>query len=500
MNCKFCGGLMSEDSTVCPVCGRENTPEAEEIRDGQVFDEFDEGVEIVPPETPAPDTMEQAEAVLAPEVKKMRRTAAISGCIAVLAVLAAVLFFGIRGTFNADGEGWNVAGWFDWEVFRKNDIQKKDSYTVDDSKAQNKADAVVATLGSAKLTNSQLQIYYQLEISEFLSYYGYYLSYVGLDETQPLDEQVIDTSNSLLAYFLPDAASLAEGTTWQQYFLENALLTWYQTQALALEAEKNGFVLDADSQTYLDSLETSLEELAAQYGYDSADAMVRAEFGENTALADWIEYMNVSWYGLEYFYELCQAVETPSDEELAVYFKENQQALEDMGIVQDGSYLVNVRHILVLPEGATVETIRTETFPEEAWEAARVKAQEILDAWYAGEATEDSFAALANAHSADTGSNTNGGLYEDVAVGEMVAEFDAWCFSSERQAGDVGLVKTDLGYHVMFFSARGEEVWLTQTREDYLSQEHAAILEENLEGYDMEVSYGKIALTNIELA
>lgn len=478
MNCKFCGQQLPEGVTSCPACGGDNTLQPETSPDEKVFEEM---VEIVPPETQAPDTMEQAEEVLAPEVKKMRRTAAISGCIAVLAVLAAVLFFGIRGTFSADGKGWDLGS---ITLFRENDIYKKDSYTVSDSKAQKKADAVVATVGGAKLTNSQLQIYYQMEIIEFINNYGYFLSYVGLDYTQPLDQQ---------------QCMLADGLTWQQFFLENALMAWEQNQVLALEAEENQFQLDEQTRSYLEELESSMEELASNNGYDSADAMVQAEFGSNTTLADWEEYMDVSMHGLEYFYERCQAIETPSDEELASYFQSNKETLEAQGIMQDGSYLVDVRHILVLPEGATLDTIRTETFSDEAWEAARVSAQAILDTWAAGEATEESFAALANEHSVDPGSNTNGGLYTEVAVGDMVEEFENWCFDSERKAGDVGLVKTELGYHIMFFSGRGEDIWLTQTRQAYLSQQQTAILEEALAKYDMKVSYGKIALISVDL-
>jgi hypothetical protein len=65
---------------------------------------------------------------------------------------------------------------------------------------------------------------------------------------------------------------------------------------------------------------------------------------------------------------------------------------------------------LVLPEGATVENIRTETFSEEAWAVGEKNAQDILNRWLSGEQTEVNFAALANETSADPGSNTAGGL------------------------------------------------------------------------------------------
>lgn len=478
MNCKFCGQPLPEGSTSCPACGWDSISQPETSPDEKVFEKI---IEIVPPETEADGTMEQAEEVLAPEVKKMKRTAAISGCIAVLAVLAAVLFFGIRGTFSADGKGWDLGS---ITLFRENNIHKQDSYTVSDSKAQKKADVVVATVGGEKLTNGQLQIYYQMEILEFLNEYGYLLSYVGLDYTQPLDQQ---------------QCMLADGYTWQQFFMENALLAWKQYQVLALEAEKNQFQLDAEIRSYLEELESSMEELASKNGYDSADAMMEEEFGSNTALADWGKYMNVSMSGLEYFYELCQAIEVPGDEALADYFRANQQELEEMGIRQDGSFVMDVRHILIEVEGGVENEDGTITFPDAALAAAaKAEAEAILAKWQENP-TEEYFAALAKAHSKDSGSSTNGGLYADLTPGRMVKPFDDWCFDTDRRQGDFGIVETKFGYHIMFCSRRGEDIWLTQTRQAYLSQQQTAILEEIMAEYDMKVSYGKIALIPVDL-
>ena len=75
----------------------------------------------------------------------------------------------------------------------------------------------------------------------------------------------------------------------------------------------------------------------------------------------------------------------------------------------------------------------------------------MLNQWKSGDATEESFAELANANSTDTGSNTNGGLYENVYPGQMVDTFNDWCFDTDRKAGDTGIVETTYGYHVMYF-------------------------------------------------
>ena len=89
---------------------------------------------------------------------------------------------------------------------------------------------------------------------------------------------------------------------------------------------------------------------------------------------------------------------------------------------------VNVRHILIQPEASELseddEGYEDDVAAKDA-EAAQ-KAQDILDEWKAGDATEDSFAALANEYSQDPGSNTTGGLYEQVYQGQMVTEFNDW--------------------------------------------------------------------------
>ena len=123
----------------------------------------------------------------------------------------------------------------------------------------------------------------------------------------------------------------------------------------------------------------------------------------------------------------------------------------------DNTYaLKDVRHILVSYEGGTTDDSGTTTYSDEEKNAAKEKAEAILAEWSEGDATEDSFAALANEKSTDTGSNENGGLYEAVYPSQMVAAFEEWTFDETRKAGDTGIVQTDYGYHVMYFSGDNE--------------------------------------------
>ena len=125
----------------------------------------------------------------------------------------------------------------------------------------------------------------------------------------------------------------------------------------------------------------------------------------------------------------------------------------------------DVRHILV----AAQQDADAEQPTDAQFEAAKAEAEALLEQWKAGEATEDSFAALAKEKSADAGSAENGGLYEGVSsTTGFIKEFTDWALDPARQSGDTGLVKNTgsatKGWHIMYYVAGGEEVWKTEAR------------------------------------
>ena len=111
-----------------------------------------------------------------------------------------------------------------------------------------------------------------------------------------------------------------------------------------------------------------------------------------------------------------------------------------------------------------------------------MKAQGILEEYLKGEMTEDAFGELAKKYSED-GNADEGGIYEDVASGQMVSEFEDWALlAADRKVGDVGIVETEFGYHIMYFIER-EEVsnWETEIRDEKSTEDLAAFGEELLE-------------------
>ena len=131
---------------------------------------------------------------------------------------------------------------------------------------------------------------------------------------------------------------------------------------------------------------------------------------------------------------------------------------------KDTAKPVDVRHILVKFETTTDEDGNTVELTASE-KAAYYQQAEALYNQFLESPTEENFAALANENSDDTGSNTNGGLYEDVHVGDMTTAFNDWCFDAARKPGDSGIIETNYGYHVMYYVGNdNEETWKTTVR------------------------------------
>lgn len=129
---------------------------------------------------------------------------------------------------------------------------------------------------------------------------------------------------------------------------------------------------------------------------------------------------------------------------------------------QDEIY--SVRHILVMPEPEVVsEDPAKQEYTQAEWDAALKKANEILDLYNKGEKTELSFALLAEEKSDDKESTSKGaggfygGAIEGVPLGQMVPEFEAWSVDKSRKYGDVEIVKSQFGYHIMYFIFDGPQ-------------------------------------------
>lgn len=133
----------------------------------------------------------------------------------------------------------------------------------------------------------------------------------------------------------------------------------------------------------------------------------------------------------------------------------------------DETEVYSVRHILVTPksenesEAEETENPAKKEYTEEEWKTALDNANAILNEYNSGDKTESSFAVLAEAKSDDVESTSlgtrgfYGGAIEGTHLGEMVPEFEGWATDKERKYGDVDIVKSQFGYHIMFFMNDG---------------------------------------------
>lgn len=260
-----------------------------------------------------------------------------------------------------------------------------------------------------------------------------------------------------------DEQSYSDTKTWQDFFLDNACTSLLQIESLKSEAEQAGFTMSEEYQEEYDSTVASMADYALQSGFTDKDgngdilAYVQDSYGPAATVESFEQYLYDSYYVTAYSDELYLDLSF-TDEEIESYYDENSDMFTAYGIEKSELPNVNVRHILIQPE-----TDDEGNISDEAWDTAKSEAEPNLGEWNAGDATEDSFGELANTYSVDSGSNTNGGLYEDVYPGQMVTEFNDWCFSADRKTGDTDIVKTDYGYHILYYVNATEDYYWKMT-------------------------------------
>lgn len=404
-------------------------------------------------------------------VRKVNKKKVITVVVALLLVVVLGLgtFFGIR---------------FVKYLNRPNDLYYKDNYTLSQAEMEKNRDTVVATYGEFTLTNKLLQVFYWARVYEFVEYVGNYASYYGVNYAIPFSEQVYDAET---------------GKTWEQMFLEQALMDWQNYAVMITTAKEAGFTLTEEQQKKLESLKPELEEKVKTGKYASIEAYLSANVCPGCTYEEYQAYNELYFVANAYYTYLTENWEV-TDAELDTFYSENADTLKNNYKVDKNSGKLNsVRHILIEIQGGTEDDEGKKVYSDEDWEKCRQEAQEILDKWLAGEKTEESFAVLAKEFTDDTGSASTGGLYTGINKDTtFVKPFLNWCIDESRKTGDYGLVKSTYGYHVMYFVER-DEGWILYCRSGVRTEKSEARVNELREAAAIEINYKLINIVDNKL-
>ncbi len=342
----------------------------------------------------------------------------------------------------------------------KEQVRHRASYTAPFS--QEAGARKVATAGTAVLTNEALQILYLSQVNAYRAAGAEPMP----DFSRPLEYQ---------------QCPLDTGYSWQQYFLRGAVGSWYAQQAVLYAAAQpqkitekaflpdqtdnlhekyidpalpvNNFLYqdtpcyqpNSLHQAYLDGLEAQLDALAQAAGYQSLADMAQRI---GASAADWVQAARDYNTAYMYFTQVSYALE-PNDGAVSAYLRR-----PDADIQGSTAETVDIRHILLVPQGASVAEDGTVTATPEQWEATRQEAEALQSQWKnaSHRSTEAEFAQLASEVSQDQGSRLDGGYYFDIHQGQLIAPLDQWCFANGRKRYDSAVLQTELGYHLVLIS------------------------------------------------
>lgn len=217
--------------------------------------------------------------------------------------------------------------------------------------------------------------------------------------------------------------SKLENQTVEEYAKTEALKTSTEFVILLDRAKKANFKLgDDEIKNSNDQIDSYVQSLGSG---DAATNAFIAQYGLTPAK---VKALNLDLSLVQKFYGEELKKITATDEELKKFYDENTQSYKK----------VTVKHVLFM----TIDPNTNQPLPQDKQDDAKKKGEDILAKVKAG----SDIAALAKQYSEDGGSKDNGGEYT-FGKGEMVKEFEDWSFNAK--VGDVGLVQTQYGYHVI---------------------------------------------------
>lgn len=279
---------------------------------------------------------------------------------------------------------------------------------------------------------------YNLTKNNYITQYGSYLTYFGLDTSKDLSTQMYSDTLS-----------------WKDYFEQMAVDNLKQSKALKAAAEAEGFTYDTTEEynTFKETIKTS----AASAGVSEKE-YVRSIYGDYATMGRIAEYVKSDMV-MNAYYQKLQENNAPSDEEIQNYYDENKATYDsvDYRLTTIEADLPTEPTELAAPVDETAAT--TDTTATDAAAATDATASDSTDTAYQpsdaeiAKAMED---AKELADDAEKTVATAGDVHENEKKTSVNYLISDWLFDDARKAGDTTVITNDNShcYYVVAFEQR----------------------------------------------
>ena len=274
---------------------------------------------------------------------------------------------------------------------------------------------------------------YNTSKNNYITQYGSYLSYFGLDTSKDLSTQMY-----------------SETLTWQDYFEQNAVESLKQNKALMAEAKAAGFTYDTTDEynTFKETIKTS----AASAGISEKE-YVRSIYGSYATMGRIEEYVKNDMV-MNAYYQKLQEDNAPGDDEIQSYYEENKATYDSVDyrlttieadLPTEPTELADpVEETAADTTGSTDGTAATDSTQDTAYQPSDAEiAKAMEDAKVLADDAEQTVAKDGEAHENEKKSSVN----------YLISD---WLFDDARKAGDTTVITNDNShcYYVVAFEKR----------------------------------------------
>lgn len=288
-------------------------------------------------------------------------------------------------------------------------------------------------INGEKVNKVEFDYVYNTAKNNYITQYGSYLSYFGLDTSKDLSTQMY-----------------SDTLTWQDYFEQNAVESLKQNKALMAEAKAAGFTYDTTDEynTFKETIKTS----AASAGVSDKE-YVRSIYGSYATMGRIEEYVKNDMV-MNAYYQKLQEDNAPSDDEIQSYYEENKATYDsvDYRLTTIEADLPTKPTELADPVEETAADTTDTTDGTAATDSTQDTAYQPSDAEIA-KAMED---AKVLADDAEQTVAKDGEAHENEKKSSVNYMISDWLFDDARKAGNTTVITNDNShcYYVVAFEKR----------------------------------------------